>query len=102
VIVVADASVLVGELLRKRGRELVNTVQGVRFARNRVHHQWADALQITSGRAYPRTYPKAYFEWRWRATLPPGKSDQFKEPSRTRKPSIRRASLPMGVSPSAA
>jgi len=56
-----------------------DTVKGVRFARNRVHHQWADALETTSGRAYPAAYPKVYMEWRWRAELPPGPNDEFKE-----------------------
>jgi hypothetical protein len=56
-----------------------DTVKGFRFARNRVHHHWADALETTSGRAYPVTYPKTFMEWRWRAELPPGKNDEFKE-----------------------
>jgi hypothetical protein len=38
-------------------------MRGVRFARNSVHHQWSDALELdTSGRRYPRTYPLVYFE----------------------------------------
>lgn len=40
---------------------------GVRFVRNSVHHQWADAFRVDSaGRTYPKTYPGAYFEWVWR------------------------------------
>jgi hypothetical protein len=39
----------------------------VRFARNTVHHDWADALRLdTQGRRYPRRYPLRYFEWVWR------------------------------------
>jgi hypothetical protein len=56
-----------------------DTVKGVRFARNRVHHHWADALETTSGRSYPTTHRKVYMEWRWRAELPPGLNDEFKE-----------------------
>jgi hypothetical protein len=56
-----------------------NTVKGVRFARNRVHHQWADALQMTTGTAFPLTFPMTFMEWRWRIELPAGDSDQFKE-----------------------
>lgn len=37
-------------------------VRGVRFIRNRIHHQWADAVRIEEGgsRYSPRT-----FEWVW-------------------------------------
>jgi hypothetical protein len=53
-------------------------VKGVRYARNRVHHQWADALFLSSsGRAYPRTYPLVFHEWRWRLELPAGRNTQF-------------------------
>jgi hypothetical protein len=56
-----------------------DTVRGVRFARNRVHHHWADALETTSGRSYPAIFPKTFTEWRWRPELPPGANNQFKE-----------------------
>jgi hypothetical protein len=52
------------------------TMMGVRFVRNRVHHQWADALYLSKGRAYPKRYPVVYFEWKWRGQLPPGRDDQ--------------------------
>jgi hypothetical protein len=41
----------------------------VRFVRNSVHHDWSDALELDeqNGRAYPKTFPVTYFEWRWRA-----------------------------------
>ena len=45
-------------------------LRGMRFARNRVHHQWAEALYVTEGAAYPRAYPRVFFEWRWRMDLP--------------------------------
>jgi len=51
---------------------------GVRFARNRVHHQWSDALALDDGhRQYPRSYPLVYFEWVWRpaSELPVGRAD---------------------------
>lgn len=56
-----------------------DTVKGVRFARNRVHHHWADALETTSGAEIPRVLPFALMEWRWRAELPLGLNDEFKE-----------------------
>ena len=49
-------------------------VPGLRWARNTVHHDWANALRLDSkGRCYPRRYPLRYFEWVWRNTneLPP-------------------------------
>ena len=44
-------------------------VDAVRCARNRVHHQWADALVRTNGAIIPRTIPFALHEWRWRPLL---------------------------------
>ena len=49
-----------------------SVVLGVRFARNRVHHQWAAALELTEGFSFPVTFPKAFHEWRWRGDLPAG------------------------------
>ena len=43
------------------------SMQGVRAARNRVHHDWAIAVRVDSGgRGYPRRYPVRYFELVWR------------------------------------
>jgi hypothetical protein len=39
---------------------------GVRWARNTVHHQWADALVIAEGFQFPVTFPMAFWEWVWR------------------------------------
>jgi hypothetical protein len=56
-----------------------DTVRGVRYARNRVHHQWADALWLSrSGFSFPRSFPLAFIEWRWRPELPPGRGEEFK------------------------
>ena len=53
-------------------RERVNgaeVLRGVRWARNAIHHDWADALRLDErGRRYPKTYPNVYFEWVWRPT----------------------------------
>jgi hypothetical protein len=49
-------------------------VPGLRWTRNTVHHDWANALRLDAqGRRYPRRYPLRYFEWVWRDTaeLPP-------------------------------
>jgi hypothetical protein len=43
-----------------------DVVKGVRFARNRVHHQWADAL-------WPSRHEGRVI-WRWRPTLPAGRN----------------------------
>lgn len=56
-----------------------DVVKGVRFGRNRVHHQWADALWLsTAGFAFPLQFPLGFVEWRWRPELPPGRDDTFK------------------------
>ena len=54
-----------------------DTVKGVRFARNRVHHQWADALWLSLGAQLPRKLPFMLGEWRWRPELPPGRNNEF-------------------------
>ncbi len=41
-------------------------VSAVRCARNRVHHQWADALTISEGFSAPLVAPLVAHEWRWR------------------------------------
>lgn len=53
-------------------------VRAVRFARNRVHHQWADALELAEGFAFPTTFPLVFHEWRWRPSvdLPPRDDDR--------------------------
>ena len=43
---------------------------GLRYARNAVHHLWADALELTQGRSLPTGLPTMLAEWSWRATLP--------------------------------
>jgi len=65
-----------GRPLDWQWRELApggGVVDAVRCARNRVHHQWADALVRTDGAIIPRTLPFAFHEWRWRPLreLPP-------------------------------
>jgi len=57
---------------------------GVRYARNRIHHQWADALRLDhSWFQFPRTFPLRFAEWVWRdaASLPPGRIDRDGETS---------------------
>jgi hypothetical protein len=51
---------------------------GVRFARNRIHHQWADALRLDrTGFQFPIAFPLRAAEWVWREVngLPPGRQD---------------------------
>jgi hypothetical protein len=58
--------------------EGAEVMPGVRFARNRVHHHWADAIYLDEGGlASPITSPMRSSAWRWRplADLPPGDDD---------------------------
>ncbi len=48
------------------GDELSNIMQGLRYARNRVHHQWADALVTTDGLTFPIVFPARFRSWVWR------------------------------------
>lgn len=47
---------------RLRGETETDIVRGVQFIRNRVHHQWADAVRLVEGRHY---YPPRESEWIW-------------------------------------
>jgi hypothetical protein len=50
-------------------------VLGFRYARNAVHHDWADALYISEGGVYlPTPVPFSLFEWCWRRELPSTKA----------------------------
>lgn len=65
--------------MREGGAE---AVPGLRWVRNTVHHDWANALRLdTEGRRYPRRYPTRYFEWVWRdiADLPPNDRNTGKD-----------------------
>ncbi len=58
-----------GEPLGLGWRESVQDaeiMEGVRFVRNSVHHQWSDALVLDErGMTFPMTFPAVFFEWRW-------------------------------------
>jgi hypothetical protein len=62
---------------RVAGAELM---AGVRFARNRVHHQWVDAIYFNEagGLTFPVTFPLLFSTYRWRALseLPRGNDDR--------------------------
>jgi hypothetical protein len=46
-------------------------VLGFRYARNTVHHDWADALYVDyTGLIVPSPLPAPLFEWRWLRELP--------------------------------
>lgn len=55
------------------GEDLVELLGATRYARNLVHHHFADALVHQDGRGYPKTYPVVYHSWLWRPAdeLPP-------------------------------
>lgn len=66
----------------KLGFQPVPELRGLRFARHRVHHQWADALWLDeAGLELPTTLPAAFLEWRWRnpAELPSGRENRGEE-----------------------
>lgn len=49
------------------GEQLAKLLNGARYARNLVHHHWADALRLDEGAQYPKRYPRVYFSWIWRS-----------------------------------
>jgi hypothetical protein len=55
------------------GDEMDELMNGVRYARNLVHHHWADALQRDQGFRFPVRFPMVFFTWAWRHAdeLPP-------------------------------
>jgi hypothetical protein len=62
------------------GEALADLLNGVRYARNLVHHHWADALELDDGFRFPVRFPMVFFSWVWRAVeqLPehPGAENQ--------------------------
>jgi hypothetical protein len=63
------------------GETLARVMDGLRYARNRVHHQWADALIATPGARLPFTLPRVLSTWAWRPvdelpTPPKGREDE--------------------------
>jgi hypothetical protein len=72
--------------IRGAGDELAAIMSGLRYTRNRVHHQWADALDTTrrtGGLTFPITFPATFGSvsaWVWRpADDLPTPSNQTKE-----------------------
>lgn len=51
---------------RAGGSDLAQLLNGARFARNLVHHHWADALYNDEGKVYQERYGSTYFSWCWR------------------------------------
>lgn len=48
------------------GPSLQDLLDGVRYARNLVHHHWADALQHVDVALLPAPLPAPFFTWVWR------------------------------------
>ncbi len=56
-------------------------VRAIRFARNRVHHQWADILYMRPGVTIPVQIPTPLFDWVWiEATKLPPADKRFPDP----------------------
>lgn len=54
------------------GRTPTRFLDAMRFARNRIHHHWPDALILDQrGFVFPVRFPIPFFEWRWRDELTP-------------------------------
>jgi hypothetical protein len=74
-----------GKVLSWRWRQRVPgaaVMAGIRFARNRVHHQWADVLgRAEGGFTAPLSAPLVSWEWVWRTAdaLPQGNPDAVGE-----------------------
>ena len=76
--------------LRGGGEELAIIMSGLRYARNRVHHQWADALitdRIAGGLTFPITFPVTFgavSAWVWRPAddLPKPSNEDKEAPGR--------------------
>ena len=72
-----------GEILDYQWRDRLegesgDIVKGIRFARNRVHHQWADALRLSEGGAQSSfEFPLVFHEWSWISAdeIPLGKNN---------------------------
>lgn len=58
---------------------------GVRFARNSVHHQWSDALELRGGAHLPLTFAVTFSEWTWRS------ADQLPAPDKQPHPEGERS-----------
>lgn len=54
-------------------------MRAVRYARNRVQHQWAEIIYYRDGATLPATLPLAFFEWVW---MPLDKVPQLPDNSR--------------------
>ena len=51
---------------RPPNSDLGELFKALRFVRNRVHHQWADAIFSTDGAEFQIHFPTPWHEWRWR------------------------------------
>jgi hypothetical protein len=49
-----------------RDPSLVLALDGLRYARNRVHHQWADAIVTERGLTFPLRFDATLSNWVWR------------------------------------
>lgn len=67
---------LIAEIWRPAGERLgfdwrkrvagAEVLAGIRYVRNRVHHDWADALQEEDGARFPMRFPVVFHSWIWR------------------------------------
>jgi hypothetical protein len=67
------------------GDGLANIMGGLRYVRNRVHHQWADALVVDGGLPFPINLPATFsaFLWRPASDLPTPPNEGREAPGRT-------------------
>jgi hypothetical protein len=65
------------------GDELAELLDGSRYARNLVHHPWADALRLEEGAQFPMRFPVVFHTWLWR------NPDELPEPRDAAKPHVQ-------------
>lgn len=53
---------------RAVGEGYVELLDATRYARNLVHHHWADAVRKEQGARYPVVFPKVFHSFVWRDT----------------------------------
>ena len=56
-------------------------LKALMYARNSVHHRWADAVYWTEGAEFPiRLQPgQGFGEWRWRPNIPPPRNPKGRD-----------------------
>lgn len=49
--------------------EDVQLLKAIRYARNRVHHQWVEIMSLRDKSIFPAQFPISFHEWVWRKSV---------------------------------